>query len=466
MLLRNFLMQFDENQVKFAVRDLIDLSRMICDLIQSSIALADLFLNGIKRMMTILTSDMSTLTVFQVDFVQVCLVAKQYRMALQSVEITKRKVHARTSPLDVQRYFYYAGRVYTGLKRFPQAMQQYEMCLTIPTTILTKVNVCAYQQLVLVSLIHNGRMPTLPSTLPRCVKSAFSRRERQDSLRCTESYVALGRLVRCGNLESLRTYIRQRAMDFVEDNNIGLLKQLEVSFLRHRIKLLTKMYSKVPLKDIAGLLHYSIDDIETEKVLSSPVKITEEQARRQQELSEIRASSMEIADDVPETANATGANAARGSSSSLAANVAEKSSDSVPSNLAKDRQRQEHELEQAATNALESLPVPEDAEVDTERLAPELVQEMTLSGELSARISEATGIVHFLEEKVSEYESQLLVQQMQHLHSLLATLKDLDETLTTSTKLLHKIANGNEDSAVAGFAALAGPDIDPSMIFG
>lgn len=66
------------------------------------------------------------------DFVLLCLVSRQYSLATQRLaepirQVSKAEKGLQTTPLDLMKYYYYGGRVYTGLKQFSKALRFFKV---------------------------------------------------------------------------------------------------------------------------------------------------------------------------------------------------------------------------------------------------------------------------------------------------------------------------------------------------
>jgi COP9 signalosome complex subunit 3 len=88
----------------------------------------------LKIAITKLRPNSESLTPLHADFLQTCLLAKDYRAALP---VLSDEVLALANPetynlkaKDVLRFFYYGGMVYTGVKNFGKALEFFRMVRT------------------------------------------------------------------------------------------------------------------------------------------------------------------------------------------------------------------------------------------------------------------------------------------------------------------------------------------------
>ncbi|KAH9290651.1 hypothetical protein KI387_034768, partial [Taxus chinensis] len=151
------------------------------------------------------------LTSLHPEFLLMCLLAKCYKAGLSILE---DDIFEIDQPRDFLLYCYYGGMIYIGLKRFSKALEFLQHAITAPTTSLTTITVEAYKKYVLVSLIHNGQVPSFPKYTPAVVQR---------------------------NLKSCTL-----------DSNLGLVKQVLSSLYKWNIQRLTQTYLTLSLQDIAN----------------------------------------------------------------------------------------------------------------------------------------------------------------------------------------------------------------------
>jgi len=145
--------------------------------------------------------------------------------------------------VDYLTYFYYAGMVYIGVKNFPKAMESFQLALTVPSMMLSAVQVEAFKKYILCSLIVHGELLRLPEKLTSHVVA-------RNVDRTCPAYVELARAYRrgveeCGKV--LETHLEQ----FRKDRNYGLVRQAIQALVRNNILRLTKTYVTLSLTDLA-----------------------------------------------------------------------------------------------------------------------------------------------------------------------------------------------------------------------
>jgi COP9 signalosome complex subunit 3 len=96
------------------------------------------------------------------EFAKLCLKAKCYQHAVPIIEHSVTNFKKSTSPMDILSYLYYKGMIFTGLKRYPEAIEQFKLVIGFPSNCTHKVHCESYKKLILLNLIVNGKMASLP----------------------------------------------------------------------------------------------------------------------------------------------------------------------------------------------------------------------------------------------------------------------------------------------------------------
>ena len=90
------------------------------------------------------------------EFAKLCIKAKCYQHALQVIDYPTTSFKKNTTPMDIVSYLYYKGLIYTGLKRYPEAIEQFRLVLSFPTNVTHKVHTESYKKLILLTLLRVG----------------------------------------------------------------------------------------------------------------------------------------------------------------------------------------------------------------------------------------------------------------------------------------------------------------------
>lgn len=88
------------------------------------------------------------------EFAKLCLKAKCYQHSLRIIEHPVIAFSKSTKAMDIVAYFYYRGLLYLGLKRWDDAIEQFQHVLSFPAECVHAVQVESYKKLILLSLIQ------------------------------------------------------------------------------------------------------------------------------------------------------------------------------------------------------------------------------------------------------------------------------------------------------------------------
>mmetsp|Transcript_34247 Transcript_34247/g.54878 ORF Transcript_34247/g.54878 Transcript_34247/m.54878 type:complete len:312 (+) Transcript_34247:527-1462(+) len=194
----------------------------------------------------------SVLTPIHLDCVQVCLVARNYRLALEVCKNPILDAVSEMNGFELIQYFYYAARAFATLKHFEKAIESYFLCLSIPSNVVTKVHICAYQQVLLVSLIHRGEIPTLP----KHANAALSMRQKSGESKHFGPYLQLADHF-TKNDPLLQKFISTNEKRWVQDNNMGLVKQVEKASFQRKALRVERAFLTYRVSDLAKKLEIS-----------------------------------------------------------------------------------------------------------------------------------------------------------------------------------------------------------------
>lgn len=131
------------------------------------------------------------------------------------------------------RYWYYAGLVFTGVKRFADAIDAFEQCFAAPAQALSAPAVEAYKKFVLVSLIQRGSTDTKRSGNPMMMRNLKTACQR---------YVDFATAFATKDSTALNKAAADNHEAFVKDGNFGLVQQCIESLADRQIRALTQTY--------------------------------------------------------------------------------------------------------------------------------------------------------------------------------------------------------------------------------
>jgi len=64
--------------------------------------------------------------------------------------------------MDILNYLYYKSLIYTGLKRYQNAIDCLLVVISYPTHVTHKIHIESYKKLLLLNLIEKGVRPDIP----------------------------------------------------------------------------------------------------------------------------------------------------------------------------------------------------------------------------------------------------------------------------------------------------------------
>ncbi|KAF7307639.1 PCI domain-containing protein [Mycena indigotica] len=196
--------------------------------------------------------DTSYLTTIHPVFLQACVVASQPSAALPILATPIANVSTLLSDLtynDNLVYHYLGGVALAMLKRWADAEEYFEICVTAPGSAPAALQLEALKKLRLVQLISRGETTSLPkyahSSLPRMFKNSVY----------TELINAYPQ-----NIEKLHGLVDKEKPLFSADKNLGLIQQAIERAPRWTLRKLTATYVALGLADIARLVGIPSED--------------------------------------------------------------------------------------------------------------------------------------------------------------------------------------------------------------
>ncbi|GBG25628.1 COP9 signalosome complex subunit 3 [Hondaea fermentalgiana] len=240
------------NDLFCAHREVGELASFLSSSANNNVLLAVCALQAASKLLQIVSSvNAGAISPAHVHFLQVALVAKDYRAAGDLVDQSFFSAVPYMEALDVQRFFYYKGRALVGLRRFEDALAAFEMVLTLPAKDVSAVALAAFKHLHLVSLIARGAIAVLPPAAPVPLQNAFG---RQKPIPQIEPYETIAKAFASGQRQTLRDSLRAQTTVLINDNNMGLAKELDRALLRQRVRELKAVYSTLRISDMISLI--------------------------------------------------------------------------------------------------------------------------------------------------------------------------------------------------------------------
>ncbi|KAF7304915.1 PCI domain-containing protein [Mycena kentingensis (nom. inval.)] len=196
--------------------------------------------------------DTSYLTAIHPIFVQICIMANRPSAALDILNIPISQIVPALSEItynDNLTYHYLGGVALAMLKKWADAEEYFEICVTAPGSAPAALQLEALKKLRLVQLISRGETTSLPKyangALTRIFKSSVY----------TELINAYPQ-----NTEKLGVLLEKEKQAFMTDKNFGLVAQAVERAPRWTLKKLTATYVALGLADIARLVGMPSED--------------------------------------------------------------------------------------------------------------------------------------------------------------------------------------------------------------
>jgi len=207
----------------------------------------------LRLALTKLRPGSEVLTPLDADFLQVCLLAKDYRAALP---VLAEEVLSIANPeeynfktKDFLRYFYYGGMIYVGVKQYGKALDFFRLGFTAPAVVLSAIMVECYKKFVLVSLLHTGQVAAVPKYTSSVV-------QRHLKGTCPQ-YQEFANAYSTNSTDEVHKVAGEHHEVFQKDGNFGLIKQCIQALYRGNIKRHTRTYLTLSLDQIASSVKLS-----------------------------------------------------------------------------------------------------------------------------------------------------------------------------------------------------------------
>ncbi|XP_052818774.1 COP9 signalosome complex subunit 3-like [Mya arenaria] len=192
------------------------------------------------------------LTSIHADLCQLCLLSKNFKPALQFMDVDITDISKEGGHFDSKDFlcfYYYGGIIYTALKKYDRALYFFEIVITCPSTAVSHIMLEAYKKYILVALILHGKLPTLPKyTSP--VVARYIKPVCQPYHDLVSAYSTI-------NPEELQKVIEKHQETFNRDTTMGLVKQCLTAMYKKNIQRLTKTFLTLSLTDMANRVKLS-----------------------------------------------------------------------------------------------------------------------------------------------------------------------------------------------------------------
>lgn len=246
-----FISQCKKDQVQYSTGNF----SQMCHSLTSELCQRGLAIRGIKiicRAIEKIQEQPSQLTSIHADLCQLCLDAKCLKPALNYLDIEITDIAKENRHFEAKHYlsyYYYGGMIYTALKKYKRALFFFEQALVCPATAISHIMVEAFKKYVLVCVIAEGKILQLPKYTSHIVARGIK------SL-CAP-YHELTAAYSSHSPAKLSSMIEWHRQVYLQDKNMGLVKQVFTSLHKRNIQTLTKTFITLSLSDVAARAHLS-----------------------------------------------------------------------------------------------------------------------------------------------------------------------------------------------------------------
>jgi len=245
----NHHLQSIMDQIEYANKDLSNVSRMLVDLLCQH-NLAQLAIRPLMKAIKFISSQRPhVLTPMHAHLLTACVSAGHYSVAvtflrnspdIRSIDQTGMFL----SSYDYLAYFYFAGMVYHGVRRYEDALESLVECITTPAEALSVIMVQALKQAKLISLICRQT----PLSLPKYTSAVMLRASKQS----LQPYDSIVKSFMDRDAASLGKTIADNYGLLEKDLCCGLAQQVFDALSDHKIRELTRTYKTLSMTEIAS----------------------------------------------------------------------------------------------------------------------------------------------------------------------------------------------------------------------
>jgi len=258
---RKLMIEGDGHQLKMIPKKMTQ----VCEQFKLSLILTESFMNGVLPLKKAVEKMRGAkkkylLTSIHHIFLLVCLKAHCYRQALDILKAPVYEIDPKNDgmkPIDYLSFQFYAGNIYCGVKQFDKAIERYQMALTMPSNVISQIQIESYKRYILCCLLVHGNVVPLPQgttshVVHRCVD------------KMVVAYTELASAFK-KDVSAVRRVVAEQNEIFLNDKNYGLVNQVLVALIKRNIKRLTNTYVILSLREIAETAELSGGAEEAEK---------------------------------------------------------------------------------------------------------------------------------------------------------------------------------------------------------
>nr|CAG4640802.1 EOG090X04TU [Eulimnadia texana] len=188
----------------------------------------------------------SQLTSIHSDLLQLCLMAKCPKPALEFLNFDINDINQENSRFDAKHfllYYYYGGLIYASMKNYERSLYFFEVALTTPSSAISHIMLESYKKYILISLILHGKVAPLPKYTSQVVNRFLKP--------ICQPYQEIANVFANNKPSALEAVLSKHSDLLQRDNNYGLAKQVQKSLYKKIIQRLTQTFLTLSLNDMA-----------------------------------------------------------------------------------------------------------------------------------------------------------------------------------------------------------------------
>nr|XP_039261206.1 COP9 signalosome complex subunit 3-like [Styela clava] len=246
-----FVSQCNKDQTRYSIGNFAQM----CHTLTNELCQRNMAIRGIKlisRIIEQVQEHPSQLTSVHADLCQLCLTAKCLKPAAKYLDIEVTDISKENGFYECKHYlsyYYYGGMIYTALKNYKRALYFFEQAVVCPATAISHIMVEAYKKYILISIISEGRVLPFPKYTSHIVQRGIKP--------LCGAYTVLLNAYATYSPAKLNSVLESHGQVFIQDKNMGLVKQVIASLHKRNIQRLTKTFITLSLSDVSSRAHLS-----------------------------------------------------------------------------------------------------------------------------------------------------------------------------------------------------------------
>ena len=196
----------------------------------------------LRNALSVARGDDYTLTPIHADFLQLCILSRNYNAALPVVKstilsIVKSKQFGHSYYL---RFHYYGGIVFLAQRDYESAFHFFDRVVSARAIVLSAIMFEAYKKYILTALLVDGKVPSAKNSMVLRHLKAL-----------TQPYQEFATAYSTKSVEDINKCLESNGEHFLKDKNFGLVKRCINALYNNNIRAFTKTYLTLSMTGIA-----------------------------------------------------------------------------------------------------------------------------------------------------------------------------------------------------------------------